>query len=110
MAESKNFALPPEDREQNDGGADVRDDQNQLQERSEEDAVVGAGTGDVAGGIVENRLKQIKRWDRGDEGDEEQHPRNQRNRSTRPHADPSSLHGNASVCPSFGWTVSRPTG
>jgi len=59
IAESEELALPPQDREQHDGGADVRDDEEQLQERSQEDAVVGAG--DVAAGVVENRLKEIDR-------------------------------------------------
>jgi hypothetical protein len=42
------FALSPDDREDYDGGADIRDDQQQLQERAEVDSVVLAGTRDVA--------------------------------------------------------------
>jgi hypothetical protein len=44
------------------------------QEPSEEDAVVGAVTGDVADWVVQNRLEEKKRCDRGDEGDEERIP------------------------------------
>jgi hypothetical protein len=55
---------------------EAHDDEQQLQQRSEEDAVVGAGTGDVADGVVQNRLEEGKRWDAGDECDEEKHARN----------------------------------
>ena len=74
IAESEDLVLAPEDREEHDGGADVRDDQEQLQECPGEDAVVGAVTGDVASGVVEDRLKEIERCDRGDEDDEEEDP------------------------------------
>src|SRR5215216_7602266 len=50
IAENEDFVLPPEDREQHDGGADVGDYEDQLQERAKGHAVVGAGgTEDVAG-------------------------------------------------------------
>jgi hypothetical protein len=79
--------LPPEDWIHDNGRADVRDDQEQLQERSEVDAIVGAGTGDVASGVVENRLEENQRGDRRDDGDEEQHPKGERNPSTWAHLD-----------------------
>ena len=75
IAEREHLVLPLEDREQHDGAADVRDDEEQLQERSEEDGLLSAPrAGDIAGGVVEDRLKEIQRRDRGGEGDEEQHP------------------------------------
>ena len=81
-AERKHLVLPLEDREQDDGAGDVRDDQEQLQRRSHEDAgVVGAGAGDVAGGVVEHGLEQIQRRDRRDEGDDEQHSGSKRDLS-----------------------------
>ena len=43
------FALPLDDREDRDGGADVRDDEQQLEQGAEEDPVVLPGTRDVAG-------------------------------------------------------------
>ena len=41
------FVLPLEDREQRDGRPDVGDDEDHLEERPEEDAVVSAGADDV---------------------------------------------------------------
>jgi hypothetical protein len=58
VAERENLVLPLEEWNQHDGGADVRDDQDQLQERPEVDAVVRTGSGDVALRIVENGLKR----------------------------------------------------
>jgi hypothetical protein len=51
--------LPFHDRIDHDGRADVRDDQEQLQEGSEEDPVIGAAVRDVADGIVQDRLERI---------------------------------------------------
>jgi hypothetical protein len=51
------------DRKDHDRGADVRDDEQQLQERSEEDPVVLPGTRDVANGIVEHPAS----WSRPEE-------------------------------------------
>jgi hypothetical protein len=48
IAQSKDFILPLDDGIEHNGGADVRDDEEQLQEHSQEHAVVGAGTDDVA--------------------------------------------------------------
>jgi hypothetical protein len=55
IAESEDFVLPLEDWVQHDGGADVRDDEDELQERSQEHAVVGAATDDVAGIVQPSR-------------------------------------------------------
>jgi hypothetical protein len=50
--------LPLEERDQHNRGADVRDDQDQLQEHPEVDAVVGTASGDVALGVVDNGLRE----------------------------------------------------
>jgi hypothetical protein len=70
--------LSPDDREDHHGGADVRDDQEQLQKRSEEDPVVLSGTRDVADRVVEHRLEEQQRRDRRDEGDEVEHAEDSR--------------------------------
>jgi hypothetical protein len=44
MAESEPFALPLEDREEHDGGADVGDDEEDLEQRARDHARVGTGT------------------------------------------------------------------
>jgi hypothetical protein len=72
VAERELLALSPDDREDHDGGADVRDDQQQLQERSEDDLVVLPAARDVPDGIVEHRLVQRQCRDRRGEGDEEE--------------------------------------
>jgi hypothetical protein len=61
IAESEDFVHPLEDGIQYNGGADVRDDEDQLQERSREHAVVGASTDDVAG-IVHHRDVVKNKW------------------------------------------------
>src|SRR5215211_4946205 len=76
IAESEDFVNPLEDGEQHNGGADVRDDEEQLQERSREHAVVGAATDDVAR-VVQHRDVVINKWgDRGGKRDQEQYARN----------------------------------
>jgi hypothetical protein len=64
------FALSPDDWEDHDGGADVGDDEQQLQQCPEEDPVVLPDAGDVAGRVVEHRLEEDQRRDRRDECDE----------------------------------------
>jgi hypothetical protein len=54
IAQSEDFVNPLDDGIEHDGGANVRNDEEQLQERSREHAVVGAATEDVAG-IVHHR-------------------------------------------------------
>src|SRR5918994_4669746 len=89
VAEREDLVLPLEERDQHNGGADVRDDQDQFQERAKVDAVVGTGSGDVALGIVENGLKQPKRRDRGGEGDEVKRAKRHRDPSLWAHVDSS---------------------
>src|SRR6266508_4621174 len=88
VAEREDLVLPLEERDQLNRGADVRDDQDQFQERPEVDAVVGTASGDVALGIVENGLEEEKRRDRGGEGGEVKQPKRQRNPSMWAHEDP----------------------
>jgi len=89
VADRHDLVLPLDDREDHNRGADVRDDQDQFEERPEVDAVVGTTSGDVALRIVQNGLKENERRDRGREGDQVQHPEPQRNPSLCAHGDPS---------------------
>jgi hypothetical protein len=66
------FVDPPEDRKQHDGGADVRDDKQDLQEHAEEDPLVGARAEDVVV-VLQERAVQQNCGDRRDERDDEQH-------------------------------------
>jgi hypothetical protein len=75
-AESEDFVHPLEDRPQHDGGADVRDDEDQLQERAQPHAVVSAGTDDVARVVQHRGLEDKRCGDRGDVRNQEQHARN----------------------------------
>ena len=61
VADRECFVLPPGDRVEGDGRSDVRDDEKELQERSQVDLVVLAVTGDVAGRVIENGLEEQKR-------------------------------------------------
>ena len=63
----------PRDRVEDDGRSDVRDNQQELQERPQVDLVVLAAAGDVRRRIVEHRLEESGRRDRRDERDDEQH-------------------------------------
>ena len=75
-AEGEDFVYPLGDGPQHDSSADVRDDEEQLQERAKGHAGVGAGPDDVAG-IVQHRGVEKKRCgDRGDKRDQEQYARN----------------------------------
>jgi hypothetical protein len=56
VADRQLLELPPHDRNDHDGGADVRDDEQQLQQGREKDPLVVPCTGDVAGRISERRL------------------------------------------------------
>jgi hypothetical protein len=58
VAEREDLVLPLEERNQDNRGADVRDDQDQFEEHAEVDAVVGSASGDVSLGVVENGLKK----------------------------------------------------
>ena len=73
VADREGLVLPPRDRVEHNGGSDVGDDEKKLQEGSQVELVVLPATGDVCGGIVENRLEQSERRNRRDErGDEQQ--------------------------------------
>ena len=74
-AEGEDFVLPLEDRKQREGGADVGDDEEHLQERSQQHAGVGAGTGDVAGVVEHGGVEHEECGDRREVGDEEEHAR-----------------------------------
>ena len=75
-AKSEDFVHPLEDWIEHNGGADVGDDEEQLQERSREHAVVGAATEDVAR-VVHHRDVVKNKWgDRGGKRDHEQYARN----------------------------------
>ena len=56
VAEREDLVLSLEQRDQHERRPEVRDDQEQLQQHPEVDAVVVPGSGDVAPGIVEHRL------------------------------------------------------
>src|SRR6185312_6147616 len=73
VAERELLALSPHDRKDDDGRADVRDDEQQFQEHAEEDPVVLPDTRDVTHWVVEHRLVERERRDRRDERDEEEH-------------------------------------
>ena len=73
VADRQLLELPPHDRHDHDRGADVRDDEQQLQQSAEQDPLVVPCTGDVADRIVEHRLVQQQRRDRRDERDEVEH-------------------------------------
>ena len=82
-AEGGDFAHPLEDREQHDGAADIRDDEEQLQVRPPGHARVSPGADDVArvahhGGVVVQ-----ERGDRGEIRDQEEYARDERQLSLR---------------------------
>src|SRR5215212_4243463 len=77
VAEHEDFVLPPENRVKHDGGADVGDNEDELQERSKDHAVVGgAGTEDVAGVLKHGGVEKEKRGDRGGKSDQVQNAKN----------------------------------
>ena len=77
VSESEAFVLPLEDREQHDGRADIRDDEDELADRSQAHARVAASTDDVVGG-VQYRVVEDQPSDTGDEGDDEEHAHDER--------------------------------
>jgi hypothetical protein len=76
IADGEDLVLPPRDRIEHDGRTDVRDDEEELQERAQVDLVVLPATGDVTGRIVQHGLEEKHGRDRGEERDDEQHPEN----------------------------------
>jgi hypothetical protein len=87
MAGSR-FALPLEDREEHDGGADVGDDEEDLEQRARGHARVGAGTDDVVGVVEHWGVEQERCWDSGDVGDKEQDAGNECSLSRGIHLSP----------------------
>jgi len=87
IAKRERFVLPPEDREQHDGGADVGDDEDHLEERSESDAVVGAGADDVVGVVQHRGVENELCWDGSHEGDDEEQADNECSPSQWAHLD-----------------------
>src|SRR5829696_503181 len=76
VAEDEDFVLPLEDRIKHDGGANVGDDEDQLQESAKGHAGVGAGTQDVAGVAQHGGVENEQRGDRGDKRDQIQNAKN----------------------------------
>ena len=73
IAERDALVLPLEDGEQGDGGADVGDGNDDLEERTQGHLCVGAGPADVVG-IVQQRAVEKGPGDREHDGDDEQRP------------------------------------
>jgi hypothetical protein len=73
VADRELLVVAPEERERQDGGADVGDDQQDLQGRPDEDACVAAAGPEDEVGVVEERVVQQHRRDAGDERDDPQH-------------------------------------
>ena len=61
VADGEELVLSPHDRVEHDGRSDVREDQQELQERAQVDLVVLAAAGDVPGRVVENGLEENRR-------------------------------------------------
>ena len=87
VSDGEELVLSLHDRVEHDGRSHVREDEKELQEGSEVDLVVLPATGDVAGGVVENRLEESQRRDGRDEGKEEQNSEDARD-SLRVHLTP----------------------
>src|SRR4029077_8754828 len=72
VAEGEALVLPLEYREQHDGRAAVRDDEDHFEERSEGDAAVSARADDVVGVVQDRAVEKKRRWDRSDKSDHEE--------------------------------------
>jgi hypothetical protein len=68
--------LPFEDREQHHGGANVGDDEEDLEQRAQGHARVGAGADDVVGVVQHWGVEKERRWDRSEKSDHEERARN----------------------------------
>jgi hypothetical protein len=77
IAERDRFALPPEDREQHNGGGDVGDREQDFQERAYGHLRVGTTAEDVVG-VAEHGVVEQRGRDREDEGSDEPQPRDER--------------------------------
>src|SRR3954452_17953762 len=72
-ADSELLVVTPEERKRQNGGADVGDDQQQLQGRPDEDAGVAAAGAEDEVGVFEQRVVHQNRRDARDEGHDPQH-------------------------------------
>ena len=77
IAQGERLTLPPYDGPQHDRGADVGDNQEDLEVRAQPDARLGAVTEDVVG-VVEHRVVEEQCCNRGDEREDEQHAHDSR--------------------------------
>jgi hypothetical protein len=76
-AEGEDLVNPFDDGIEHDGGADVGDDEDQLQQRAQGQAVVGGAAAEDVARVVQQRTVEKKdRGYRGDIRDHEQHARN----------------------------------
>src|SRR5919106_2702989 len=88
VPEGERFVLPPEDREQPEGGADVGDDEEELEEGAQGYLRVRPGTDDVVG-VVQYRAVEKSSRDRGDKSEDEQDADDERRPSRVAHVTPS---------------------
>src|SRR3954447_25444845 len=75
VAEGKALVVTLEQCERDDGGTDVGEDEDQLQERADEDPRVAAAGAEDEVGVVEQRVVQQHRRDARDEGENPQQAR-----------------------------------
>ena len=73
VADRQLLELPPHDRDDHDRGADVREDEQQLQQRAEVDLVDVPGARDEGHRMTKRRLVEQQRRDRRGERDEVEH-------------------------------------
>jgi hypothetical protein len=74
VADRERLVLTPRDRVEDDGRADVRDDEEELQKSTQINLVVLPATSDVPDRIIEDWLEEREGPDRRNERDDEQHP------------------------------------
>jgi hypothetical protein len=78
VADRELFVEPPHDRDDHDRGADVRDDEQQFQQRAEQHPLVVPGTRDEGDGVVEHGDVEQRRRDGRGERDEVEHAEDSR--------------------------------
>jgi hypothetical protein len=74
-AEREDLVVTLENREQGQGGADVRDDEEHLQKGPQQHAGVGARSRDVTRVLENGRVENEERRNGGDVGDQKEQPR-----------------------------------
>ena len=87
VAERDGFVHPFEDREEDDGGRDVADREQDLEQHAHGDPCVESFAEDVVG-VVEDRVVEEHRGDREDEGGEEPQTRDASGLLQELHPDP----------------------